>query len=157
MSEEARTGAADPPAQDVAASPVRLVRRLASRKAAAMLARNTVISCLVFALNLLLLWLLVEWLGWDELPAAGLAFVAANSLQYGFGRTWVFRGTERGLAAGYVYFLVNLGIGLVITMLLYAALLEWTSIHYLAARVIVSVFAGLTVFMLNATLNFRRL
>jgi hypothetical protein len=48
-------------------------------------------------------------------------------------------------------------IGLLITVGLFAALIRWTPIHYLVARVLVSVFAGLTVFLLNAVLNFRRL
>jgi putative flippase GtrA len=134
-----------------------LIERLLSRQAAVLLARNTVVSCGVIGLNLVLLWLLVEYLAMDELPAAAIAFVIANSFQYAFGRAWIFRGTERGVASGYLYFFVNAGIGLVITLTLYAALLEYTSIHYLVARIIVSVFAGLTVFLLNATLNFRQL
>jgi len=134
-----------------------LADRLLSRRAAALLARNTVVSCGVIALNLMLLWLLVEWFHVRELPAAALAFVVANSFQYAFGRAWIFRGTERGVTSGYFYFFVNAGIGLFITLTLYAAFLEFTSIHYLVARIIVSVFAGLTVFLLNAILNFRQL
>ena len=38
-----------------------------------------------------------------------------------------------------------------------AYLIRWTPIQYLVARVLVSVIAGLTVFLLNAVLNFRRL
>lgn len=134
-----------------------LVARLVSRNAAALLARNTVVSCGVFAFDLALLWALVRYGGWGKLAAAALAFVAANSLHYGFGRSWIFRGTDRGMTSGYVYFLLNAGVGLVLTMALYAAFIRWTSIDYIVARVVVSVFAGLTVFLLNATLNFRRL
>ena len=46
--------------------------------------------------------------------------------------------------------------GLAVTMVLYALLLAYTPLDYLVARVIVSVFAGLVVFVLNAVLNFRR-
>lgn len=134
-----------------------LLLRLASRNAAALLMRNTMLSCLIFALNLLLLRVLVEELSITALPAAALAFVAANSFQYVFARSWVFRGTERDFGAGYAYFLANAGIGFATTMILYAAMLAFTSIHYLIARVIVSVFAGLATFLLNATLNFRRI
>ena len=134
-----------------------LVERFLSRRAAGLLARNTVVSCGIIVFNLILLWLMVEFGGVSELPAAAIAFIIANSVQYAFGRTWIFRGTERGVASGYVWFFVNAGIGLFITLTLFAALLEFTSIHYLAARIIVSVFAGLTVFLLNATLNFRLL
>lgn len=131
--------------------------RLISRKAGFMLARNTVVSCGVFAFDLALLWALVELGGMGKLLAAALAFIAANSIHYVFGRTWIFRGTERGVAAGYGYFLINAGVGLVVTMVLFAALIRWTPINYLVGRTLVSVVAGLTVFLLNAIWNFRRL
>jgi putative flippase GtrA len=137
-------------------SAVRLADRLWSRNAAWMLLRNTVVSCLAFAVGLGLLWLLVRT-GWSKLEAAAFSFVGANTLHFLLGRSWIFRGTERGLRAGYALFLVNALIGLLITMLLYAALLRYTTINYLRARAIVSLFAGLAVFLLNAMLNFRRL
>ena len=129
--------------------------RFVSRNVAVLLARNTVVSCIAFAFDLALLWLLVQHGGIGKLAAAAIAFIAANTLHYVFGRTWIFRGSQRGLAAGYVYFLINAIVGLAVTMALFAALLEFTSINYLVARTIVSVVAGLVVFFLNATLNFR--
>jgi len=89
--------------------------------------------------------------------AAVVAFIVANSIHYGFGRSWIFRGTDRAFASGYAYFLVNAAIGLVITIALFAAIIRWTPVNYLVARVLVSVVSGLTVFVLNAVLNFRRL
>ena len=93
----------------------------------------------------------------DLKSATALAFVIANSIHYGFGRGWIFRGTDRALATGYVFFLINAAVGLVITVTLFAALIRWTPINYLVARVLVSIVSGLTVFVLNAVLNFRRL
>ena len=122
-----------------------------------MLARNTIVSCGIFAFDIALLWLLVEQGGMGNIAAAVIAFVVANSLHYGFGRSWIFRGTDRAFASGYFYFLINAGIGLLITISLFAAMIRWTPINYLVARVLVSVIAGLTVFILNAVLNFRRL
>jgi putative flippase GtrA len=142
---------------ETAAPPAGLVARLLSRKAGAMLVRNTIVSCGAFAFDLALLWALVRWADMGKLPAAAIGFIAANTLHYALGRSWIFRGTDRGVASGYVYFLVNAAVGLAVTMVLYAAVLRFTSIDYLVARVIVSVFAGLTVFVLNAVLNFRRL
>lgn len=133
-----------------------LGRRLLSRHAANLLARNTLVSCGVFTFDIALLWALVQ-LGMGKVPAAALAFVVANSIHYAFARGWIFHGTDRARGAGYVYFLVNAGIGLVITVALFAALIRWTPINYLIARVLVSVVSGLTVFVLNAVLNFRRL
>ena len=122
-----------------------------------MLARNTVVSCGIFAFDIALLWVLVEVGGMGKIAAAIVAFVVANSLHYAFGRSWIFRGTDRAFASGYFYFLVNAGVGLLITISLFAAMIRWTPINYLVARVLVSVVAGLTVFVLNAVFNFRRL
>ncbi len=134
-----------------------LADRLFSRNSAVLLARNTVVSCLVFGIGLALLWALVELWGVNKLLAAAAGFLVSNSIHYAFGQAWIYRGTERGVASGYAYFLVNAGIGLVITIGLFAAFLRWTSINYLVARVVVSVFAGLAMFLLNAMLNFKRL
>ena len=133
-----------------------LARRLFSRNTAVLFARNTLVSCLVFGFGLALLWALVERLDMDKIAAAAVAFLAANSLHFAFGYGWIYRGTERRLAPGYGYFLVNAGIGFVITMALFAALLRWTPINYLVARILVSVVAGLAMFVLNAVLNFKR-
>ena len=132
------------------------MRRLLSRHAATLLARNTIVSCGIFAFDIALLWVLVQ-LGMGKVAAAALAFIVANSIHYAFGRGWIFKGTDRGVAEGYVYFLINAAIGLVITIALFAAMIRWTPINYLVARVLVSVVSGLTVFLLNAVLNFRRL
>jgi putative flippase GtrA len=131
--------------------------RLLSRKAAGMLARNTIVSCFCFAFDLVLLWSMVRFLHIGKLPAAAFGFVAANSVHYALGRSWIFRGTQRAVASGYFYFLANGLVGLAITVSLYAASLRYTPDHYIVARVVVSVFAGLAVFVLNAMFNFRRL
>jgi putative flippase GtrA len=131
--------------------------RLFSRRAAAMLGRNTVVSSMAFLISIGLLWALVEFLDTDEVLAATIGFLTANSVHYILGRTWIFRGTDRTLAMGYLYFLFSSGIGLFVTVTLYAAMLRYTPINYLLARVLVSVFAGLAMFAFNATINFRRL
>ena len=73
-----------------------------------------------------------------------------------FGRTWIYRGTERKVAPGYAYFLVNAVVGLAVTLALFAAF-TGLGLHYLLARVVASIFAGLILFLLNAILNFRAL
>jgi len=137
--------------------PRRLFARLFSRRAAAMLGRNTVVSCFVFAISFALLWLLVAWFGMNELLAATIGFIVANTIHHALGRTWIFRGTDRAVASGYIYFVASGGLGLGLTILLYGAFLHFTSLNYLVARVLVSVFAGLAMFVLNATFNFHRL
>ena len=122
-----------------------------------MLVRNTIVSTGVFLLGLAVLWLLVDFGRMAPLPAAAIGFVLANSLHYILGRTWIFRGTGRALVPGYAFFLTNGLIGLVITLVLFDAFLRFTSLHYLLARVVVSVVAGLAMFLLNGILNFRRI
>lgn len=133
-----------------------LIARLMTPRVGAMLVRNTIVSSFVFLLGLALLWFLVQWAGMNAVLAAAIGFLVANSFHYALGRTWIFRGTERGLRTGYLLFLINSGFGMLITVGLFAALLHFTTIHYLVARVIVSVFAGLAMFVLNAVLNFRQ-
>jgi putative flippase GtrA len=131
-----------------------LVSRLLTGRVAGLLARNTVVSCAAFLFDLLLLWAFVEFLDMDKLVAAAIAFVIAVTLHYVFARSWIFKGTERKVASGYVYFLINAVVGLVLTILLFWAFMQ-LGLHYVIARVVASVFAGLTIFVLNAVLNFK--
>lgn len=136
--------------------PPGLLGRLLTRRVGAMLVRNTVVGTAVFLLGLTLLWVLVEWAHMDEVLAACIGFLAANTLHYVLGRAWIYRGTTRPVHTGYMLFLTNAGVGLAVTAGLFAAFLHFTSINYLVARVIVSVFAGLAMFVLNAVFNFRQ-
>lgn len=122
-----------------------------------MLLRNTIVSCSVFAVGLLVLWLLVEFAHVRQMIALAFSLITANTLHYLIGRAWIFPGSDRKLASGYFYFLVNAGIGMVVTMVLFALLIRFTSINYLLIRVFVSLFAGLLTFLLNALVNFRQL
>lgn len=133
-----------------------LVQRLLSRRSGVLFARNTAVSTGVFLLGLALLLLMVERWGVAKVPAAALSFLASNSIHYVFGRTWIYRGTERAVASGFAYFLVNALVGLAITVSLFAGFVE-LGMHYLVARVVASIFAGLTLFVLNAVLNFKSL
>jgi putative flippase GtrA len=69
----------------------------------------------------------------------------------------VFPDSDQGIAKGYAYFLVNAGVGLVITLAVFAAFIWWVEIHYLLARLIASAVAGIAVFFLNAVFNFKEL
>lgn len=130
--------------------------RFWNRRVGGMLWRNTVVSTGVFLIGLAVLWALVEYAGMDEVIAAGVGFLVANTLHYLLGRYWIFAGSQRKLASGYVLFLMNSGVGLAVTMALFWVLITFSPMHYLVVRVVVSVFAGLVVFALNAALNFRQ-
>ena len=124
---------------------------------ARMFGRNTVASTIVFALDLLILYALVEWLSVPRVAAAAIAFIVPMIIFYILARNWVFRGTDRGVATGFVYFVVNIGIGFAVMLAVFWALLELTEIHYLAARIIASVVNGIVIFVLNGFFNFKQL
>lgn len=134
-----------------------VIERLFSLRAGAMLVRNTVVSTAAFLLGIALLWLMVQRLGIDKYVAATVSFIAANSLHYAFGRLWIFAGSGRPIASGYLYFFLNAGVGLGVTIALFAFFTEIAGLNYLIARVVASVFAGLAMFALNAVVNFRSL
>ena len=133
-----------------------MLKRFWTRRAGGMLWRNTVVSTGVFLLGLAVLWGMVEQAGVDPVLATGLSFLIANSIHYVFGRTWIFAGTQRRVTTGYALFLGNALVGLAITVGLFWLLTEFTPMNYLVARVVVSVFAGLAIFALNAVITFRQ-
>jgi putative flippase GtrA len=130
--------------------------RLLSRRGGAMLVRNTVVSIGVFAIGLAVLWALVDRAGAPKIPSAAVSFLVSNTLHYVLGRSWIYRGSERAMMSGYSFFLVNSGVGLIVTLVLFAAMVA-VGINYLIARTITSLFSGLLQFLLNAVLNFRTL
>ncbi len=133
-----------------------MISRFFTRRAGGMLVRNTVVSTGVFIVGLGVLWLLVEMAGVDPVLATAISFLIANSIHYVFGRTWIFAGSDRKVSTGYLLFIINALVGLAVTVGLFWILTEYTAINYLVARVIVSIFAGLAVFALNAAFNFKK-
>jgi len=111
----------------------------------------------VFLPGLLLLWLLVEFAHVHKLLATGITFLIANTLHYALGRAWIYRGTERRVIPAYGFFLFNAVVGLAVTIGLFDLFIRYSEVHYLAARTLVSVVAGVAMFLLNAILNFRKL
>ena len=133
------------------------IQRLMTRKVVEMFARNTFVGTCVFALDLLILWGLVTAFVVPAVIAATIGFLVASSLHYYVARAWIFRGTSRHPVSGYFYFILNAGIGLSITLIMFSLFLEWTSINYILARIAVSIVAGLAMFFLNAAWNFRKI
>lgn len=131
--------------------------RLVNRQGSILFIRNAAASTLSFAVDLLLIWIMIERLGFDKLAAVAIGFVLANALHYALARIWVFRGTMRGLVSGYFYFLANALLGLAIILGAFALLTDLLGVPYMLARVAASLCAGTVVFVLNATLNFHRL
>lgn len=122
-----------------------------------MFGRNTVASTIAFLLDLAILWSLVELAGFPRVPAAVVAFLIPMVVFYVLERQWVFAGTERGVAAGFAFFAVNLAIGFAVMLIVYWSLLQLTDLHYLVARIAASMVNGIVMFVLNGMFNFKKL
>ena len=122
-----------------------------------MFGRNTVASTIAFLLDLLILWGLVELFAVPHVLAAVVAFLVPMVVFYLLSRWWVFPGTHRGVASGFAYFMINVGIGFVVMLAVFWALLQFTGLFYLVARVAASIVSGVVIFLLNGFLNFKQL
>lgn len=122
-----------------------------------MFGRNTVASIIAFLLDLAILWSLVELAGIPHVIAAVAAFILPMILFYFLERQWVFPCTNRKVASGFLYFMVNVGIGFAAMLATFWALLEFTPLHYLLARILASVVNGIVIFVLNGVFNFKQL
>lgn len=105
--------------------------------------------------DLVLLYVFTDWLQIHYLLAAGTAFLIAVSVNYVLSRRIVFKGTKRGQTAGYLYFLIIAGIGLMFVTGGMFILVEWLGVYYVFARVLVAGVTGLWNYLMNLFFNFK--
>jgi len=108
-----------------------------------------------FAFDLLLIWLMTEFLHVPYVVSTALGFLIAVSLNYLISRRYVFRGTMRRMHHGYAYFILFAGLGAVLISLSVAALVTYLALHYLAARVLVACVVGIGNYLFNLHVNFK--
>ena len=108
-----------------------------------------------FSFDLALLFVLVHFLSFHYLPAAIIAFVAATTANYILSRRFVFVGTNRPVASGYIYFLsiATLGVGLVASSMW--VLVGLLHLNYIASRICVALAEGTWNYLMNLRFNFR--
>jgi putative flippase GtrA len=117
--------------------------------------RYTLIGFSTFLFDLSLLWLLISLWKIYYLYAVAVSFLMAVSLNYFLSRKWVFKGSSRSPALGYLYFLKTALAGSAITVFLMWALASITSGPYLVLRIIVAALVGTGNYLINLYLNFR--
>jgi putative flippase GtrA len=108
-----------------------------------------------FAFDLLILWLMTEFMGIPYYVSTPLAFVIAVSLNYFASRLLVFKGTERRVDHGYAYFITVAGGGAFLITASVAFLTETFLFHYLVARVLVACVVGILNYLFNLHFNFK--
>lgn len=108
-----------------------------------------------FAFDLALLWVMTEVFLVPYLVSTALAFMIAVSINYFVSRRFVFKGTNRRIHHGYVYFiLIACGGALAVTGAV-ALLVTTLAMHYLVARVLVACFVGMGNYLFNLHFNFK--
>lgn len=108
-----------------------------------------------FLLDLLLLFVLTDQLHWNPVQAAALAFVIAVSVNYLLSRRFVFKGTLRGLGAGYAGFLLIAAGGVAIVTVGMHLLVEDLGVDYLVSRILIATVTGAWNYLLNLYVNFQ--
>lgn len=118
-------------------------------------AKYSAVGGATFGLDLALLFALIEFAGMDYVLAAGIGFLVGVSLNYFLARQFVFRGTARGLRAGYLYFLAIAGMGLVLVTGSMFVAVGMLGLPYLLARVGIAGLVGIWNYLANLYFNFQ--
>jgi len=118
-------------------------------------ARYTVVGTSTFAIDLALLYILIDIVALNYLVGAGVAFVCAISINYFLSRRYVFKGTQRDIRSGYVNFIAIALVGLLIVIGGMYVLVSLLGVGYVIARFIVAVMTGFWNYLLNLFVTFK--
>ncbi len=108
-----------------------------------------------FAFDLLLIWVLTEFVSVPYYVSTALGFLVAVSINYFLSRKFVFRGTNRKVHHGYLYFIAIACGGAAIVTGSVAFLVTALAFHYLVARILVACIVGVVNYLFNLHLNFK--
>ena len=117
--------------------------------------RYSVSGLVSFALELLVLYALIQLLSWSFYIAVPLAFALTTTAQWVVCHWWVFKKSRRPMEIEYGYFFVILLSGLFWATLLVALFVRAFGMDVYIARILAGPFPGLWDFYLNARFNFR--
>ncbi len=117
--------------------------------------KYTLVGGSTFAFDLLLIYLMTEFLGIPYWASTAIGFVIAVSVNYFVSRRFVFKGTERKVHHGYVYFISVAGGGAFLVTAAVAGLVATFALHYLLARVLVACVMGMANYLFNLHFNFK--
>ena len=117
--------------------------------------KYTLVGGSTFVFDLLLLAILIDVLHINTILASGGAFFIAVSINYYLSRSFVFKGTERDVKTGYLYFFVIAGTGLFFVMSAMFVLVSLLHFQPLLSRVCVAAVTGCWNYLSNLYFNFK--
>jgi putative flippase GtrA len=106
-----------------------------------------------FLIDLGLLWLFLDVLQIELLIATAFSFLIAVSINYVSNRRWVFKGTRRSIAEGYINFVSIALLGLVLIVGLMWFFVHKLDMDIVLARIITALFVGIWNFVMNKKFN----
>jgi putative flippase GtrA len=121
------------------------------------LSKYTLAGGSTFFIDLALLYLLSLCTTINHSTLIVLSFIVGSTLNYLLCYLWVYRGTSRKKAHGYVYFLLFELITLLLIVEATNALIAHFGIPLIVARICVGIIVGCINFLLNTFLNFKLL
>lgn len=129
------------------------LRNLVGGPAAAQLQRFVAVGTTAAGLQMLLLWLFVDYVGWNYLVGATVAIETTIIFQYILNNAWTFQANQNTGLSGYLYGLLktNLvrGSAIPIQLGVLFALVEWASVQYLLANVVAIGISGIYRYVLD--------
>ena len=118
-------------------------------------ARYSIVGVSTLLFDLALLFILTTYSGIPYYFSTGISFLIAVSINYAISRSAVFKGTERKISTGYIYFIGIALIGALLTTVSVYLLVTYLHLYFLLARVFVAGFIGVGNYVSNLYLNFK--
>ena len=120
-----------------------------------LLLRYGMAGVVSFAVEMSLLYALLQVAVMPYYVSVSVAFLVATILQYEACHFWVFGSSNRRVREEYLYFMTILFSGLLLTLGLVSFFVSIAGVGVLVARLISSVFVSMWDFSMNAVFNFR--
>jgi len=117
--------------------------------------KYTLVGGSTFLFDLLLIYLMTEFLSVPYWASTALGFLIAVSVNYFVSRRYVFKGTARRVHHGYLYFITLAGGGALLVTATVTGLVAAFALHYLVARVLVACVMGMGNYLFNLHFNFK--
>lgn len=118
-------------------------------------AKYTIFSSSAFWFDLLLLFLLVQFVKINYLAATTGAFIVAHSVNYSLNRKWNFHETKEGISKSYATFITFGLLCLVFIVFSLKFVVENFHANYLLARIAIALFVGFVNFSFNYFISFK--
>ncbi|MFW5964409.1 MAG: GtrA family protein [Natronomonas sp.] len=129
------------------------LRNLVAGPAAAQLQRFVAVGTTAAGLQMLLLWLFVDYVGLNYLVGATVAIETTIIFQYVLNNAWTFQADQNTGLSAYLYGLLktNLvrGSAIPIQLGVLFALVEWAAVQYLLANAIAIGLSGIYRYVLD--------